>query len=238
MPNKLDNTHLFPLCDFQDNKYISKSGKEYIDALKQVFILDNRNDIPFLKEDVIQQPTLQEFSFIGKNDYQFICKLKAQPMTIDLNKTDNKTKGRKNEKIIAYDFVDNKTENIFNQSLGVSYLITAIIDNKEHIIKIGETRTTFKQRLGSYNCGVVYNWRTASTTNIKMLQSMLATRLEYNLYLYDCSDEPYILTWHGEKSVPFASPKALAVEDIMIKKFKEQFGKTPLANIQSNATEI
>ena len=238
MPNNLDNTHLFPLCNFKDNKYISKEGQEYIDALKQVFRLDNRNDVPFLKEDIITQPTLQEFSFEGKNDYMLICNLKAEPMIIDLNNTNNRTNGRTNEKIIAYNFVNQSAENIFNQSLGVSYLITSIIDNSEHIIKTGQSRTTFKQRLGSYNCGVVYNWRTASTTNIKMLQSMLATRLEYRLYIYDCSNEPYILDWHGEKSVPFSSPKSLAVEDIMIKKFKEQFNHPPLANIQSNATEI
>ncbi len=238
MPNQIDNKHLLSLCNFINNVYISKSGIDYINALKQVFQLDNRNDTPFLKEDIVKQPTLQDFSFEGKNDYQFICKLKAEPMVIDLNNANNRTKGRKNEKIIAYDFVNQIAKNIFYKSLGVSYLITSIVNKKEHIIKIGQSRTAFKQRLASYNCGVVYNWRTASTTNIKMLQSMLATRLEYRLYIYDCSNEPYILDWHGEKSIPFSSPKSLAVEDIMIKKFKEQFNHPPLANIQSNATEI
>ncbi|WP_334087952.1 hypothetical protein, partial [Helicobacter typhlonius] len=55
---------------------------------------------------------------------------------------------------------------------------------------------------------------------------------------YDCSDEVMIIEWRGEKSVPFASPKSLAVEDIMIKKFMSQFGTKPLANIQSDATQV
>ena len=126
---------------------------------------------------------------------------------------------------------------MFKNKKGISYIITSIIDNKEYIIKIGQTRNTFKDRLSSYNCGSVSHWRTASTTNIKLLQSFIVTRLEFNLYLYDCSNEPYILNWHNVKSIPFASPKSLAVEDIMIKKFQEQFNIKPLANIQANATE-
>ena len=59
-----------------------------------------------------------------------------------------------------------------------------------------------------------------------------------NLYLYDCSDDYYVTVWHGVQSVRFASPKALAVEDIMVKKFREQFGFKPLANVQANATEV
>ena len=47
-----------------------------------------------------------------------------------------------------------------------------------------------------------------------------------------------IIEWRNEKSIPFASPKSLAIEDIMIKKFIAQFGIKPLANIQSDATKI
>ena len=107
-----------------------------------------------------------------------------------------------------------------------------------YIIKIGSSRTTFKQRLGSYNCGVVNNWRTASTTNIKILQSMVTNRINLNLYLFDCSQDLYVIDWHGVRSVPFATPKALAVEDIMIKQFIKQFGHKPLANVQASATEV
>lgn len=227
----LNLMQLKSLCDFDGEKYISKKGQQYVDALSSVFNLINRNDKPFSREDIINQPLLKDFNFSGFSDFKFICHLKARPMVI-------KDDRRINEKIIPTDFADDDAKQIFNRALGVAYVITCVIDEKEYIIKFGQSRTTFKQRLGSYNCGVVFNWRTASTTNIKVLQSMVATRLQFNLYLYDCSTEPYILNWHGETSVPFASPKSLAVEDIMVKKFAQKFGGKPLANVQANATEV
>ena len=220
------------LCDYIDGEYVSKSGEDYINALSEVFSLINRNDTPFTIEDVKHQPVLDDFDFSGVTDYKYICKLHAEPMRI------NSAGRRKNEKIKATDFANADAKSIFKDKLGVSYLITCELEGKEYIIKIGSSRTSFKKRLGSYNCGVVNNWRTASTTNIKILQSMVTTRLVYNLYLFDCSDEPYSINWHGVQSVLFASPKALAVEDIMVKQFIEKFGKKPLANIQANATEI
>jgi len=200
-------------------------------SLEKIFPFNNKNDKPFSLGDIKAQPTLDEFSFSGKEDFNFICKLKVSPLEIRDDK-------RKNEKILASQFFSNKAREIFEKALGVAYILTCEIENKEHIIKFGQSRTTFKKRLGSYNCGVVNNWRTASTTNIKMLQSLVTTRVTLNLYIYDCSDEVMIIEWRGEKSVPFASPKSLAVEDIMIKKFKEQFKKPPLENIQSDATQV
>ncbi len=228
---KLSLNELKSLCDFKNGIYISKSGNDYINALSKLFSLTNKNDKPFTIEDIKKQPTLREFNFSGKNDYEFICKLKIQPMTIENN-------NRKNENIVAIDFANHNAKQIFNNSLGISYILTCPINNNEHIIKIGQTRTPFKARLNSYNCGSVYNWRTASTTNIKIKQSMVTTRQIFNLYIYDCSEDQYIIVWHGVKSSPFASPKSLAVEDIMIKKFIEQFNQKPLANIQANATTI
>ena len=67
---------------------------------------------------------------------------------------------------------------------------------------------------------------------------MVAIREVFKLYICDCSGEEYILEWHGEKSIPFASPKALAIEDIMVKKYAEIFNSKPLANVQTNATEL
>lgn len=230
--NSIDIEILKQLCDFDGELFISKVGNDYIQSLGNVFQLDNINDNPFTIEDIKKQPLISDFKFDGVEEYKYICKLKAKPMTITTDGT------RTNEKIIPDDFADSEAKKIFKKSLGVSYLLTCYIDNKEHIIKIGSSRTTFDKRLGSYNCGVVNNWRTASTTNIKILQSMVATRLEYGLYLYDCSQDLVIIDWHGVRSVPFASPKALAVEDIMIKKFIEQFGHKPLANVQASATEI
>ncbi|WP_031489174.1 GIY-YIG nuclease family protein [Ureaplasma canigenitalium] len=229
MKNKKNLEHLKALCDFTDNIYISKMGKEYVQALNSVFSLVNKNDRPFTIEEILEQPTLLEFSFEGKMDFKYICDLKAKPLMIMDEKRDN-------EKIIATNFVNQNAIKIFEESLGVAYIITAFIDDTDYIVKFGQTRTTFKLRLNSYNCGVVNNWRTASTTNIKMLQSMVTTRLTFHLYIFDCSDEPYILTWCNETSTPFASPKSLAVEDIMVNKFIEQFKKRPLANIQANAT--
>lgn len=230
--NSIDIELLKQLCDFDGKEYTSKKGDDYILSLAKVFSLNNINDKPFTVEDIKKQPLLSDFDFSGVNDYKYICKLKARPMTIT---QDGK---RTNEKIIPKNFADEEAEKIFKKALGVSYLLTCVIDKKEHIVKIGSSRTTFGKRLASYNCGVVNNWRTASTTNIKILQSMVTTRLEYNLYLYDCSQDLVTINWHGVKSVPFASPKALAVEDIMVKKFIEQFGHKPLANVQVNATEI
>lgn len=220
------------LCNCIDGEYVSKEGKDYIEALSGLFALENKNDKPFTIEDIKKQPVLKDFKFSGVKEYKYICKLHAEPMRI---KKDGK---KKNEKIKATNFVDENAQSIFKDRLGMSYLITCEIDGKEYVIKIGSTRTTFKKRLGSYNCGAVYNWRTASTTNIKILQSMVTTRLEFKLYLCDCSDDLYSINWHGIQSVLFASPKALAVEDIMVKQFIKEFGQKPLANIQANATEI
>ena len=228
---KLSIDDLKTLCDFVNGEYVSKSGDEYIDALSKLFSFFYKNDKPFTKQDIIKQPTLNAFNFDGKNDYKLICELRATPMIIKDNK-------RKNENIEAINFVSNEALETFNKALGVSYILTCCINNNEHIIKIGQTRTPFKARLQSYNCGSVYNWRTASTTNIKIKQSMVTTRLTFRLYLYDCSSDQYTITWHGVKSSPFASPKSLAVEDIMIKKFMEQFNQKPLANVQADATTV
>lgn len=220
------------LCDYKNGHYESKQGQDYLDALARIFPLDNINDNPFTIEDIKQQPELRDFRFPGLIDYKYICKLTVRPMVIT---NENR---RINEKISPIEFVNEEAEKTFNQSLGVSYLLTCVLDGKEHIIKIGSSRTTFKQRLGSYNCGVVNNWRTASTTNIKILQSMVTNRVDLNLYLFDCSQDLYVIDWYGVRSVPFATPKALAVEDIMIKQFIEQFGHKPLANVQASATEV
>lgn len=230
--NSIDIEILKTLCEFDGVEFIAKEGEDYIKSLGSVFSLNNNNDKPFTIENIKQQPLLSEFKFSGVEDFRYICKLSVQPLKISV---DGK---RTNEKIIPIDFVGEKEKNIFNKSLGVAYLLTCTIDGNEHIIKIGSSRTTFSKRLSSYNCGVVNNWRTASTTNIKILQSMVTTRQDLNLYLYDCSDDYYITIWHDVQSVKFASPKALAVEDILVKKFIEQFGFKPLANVQANATEV
>ena len=218
------------LCDFDGSKYVQKSGDDYIRALSKIFPLNNKNDNPFTVADVIKQPLLSDFSFKGVQDFKKICTLRIKPLEM----VDGV---RKNEKIMPVDFVNQEAEDIFCNSLGVTYILTCIIKNKEYIIKIGCTRTPFKDRLQSYNCGVVNNWRTASTTNIKIVQSLVTTRADLNLYLCPCGDS-LVFEWYGIKSVPFANPKYLAYEDILIKQFNNQFGHKPLANVQAKATEV
>lgn len=232
-PGKLSYEELKELCDYdtKTNAFISKKGADYINSLSLKFDLNNRNDKPFTLEQIINQPTLNDFEFAGVKEFQFICYLKAIPMRLENGK-------RTNEKIKTFNFESNDAENVFNNSMGIVYIFTAAIDNKEYIVKIGQSRTTFKSRLGSYNCGCVNNWRTASTTNIKILQSFLNTRINYKLYILDTSLDVDSYEWHGIKSVPFASSKALAYEDILIKAFVQQFHKKPLANIQANATQV
>lgn len=227
---------LLGLCNYnpEDGLYYSKEGDDYIESLKTFFQSKNTNDNPFTVEEILEQPSLNDFNFKGVEEFRFICKLKATPMIVDKNNSI-----KINEKIIVVEnsFESEEAKEIFNNSLGVDYIITCPINGKEHIIKIGNSRNTFKDRLGSYNCGVITNIRTASTTNLKILQSFVATRKEFNLYLLDCSDVT-TFKWHGVDSVPFASPKGLAYEDILIKKFIEQFNVKPLANVQANATIV
>lgn len=226
----MDIETLKKLCNFDGDKYVQKTGKLYLEALEDVLGAVNRNDKPFTIDEITSQPKFKDFTFSGVNEFKYVCKLHAHPLII-------KNNHRKNEKIVPYDFANDEMKEIFNHSMGTVYIFTCPYDGNEYLIKIGQTRTTFKKRLSSYNCGYINNWRTASTTNIKILQSMVSTGLDFKLYIYDCSDDPYILTWHGVTSVPFSASKALAVEDIMIKKFVEQFNIKPLANIQANATE-
>ena len=228
----LTNDEIMQLCDFDGEKYIQKSGEAYISALSQVFSLVNRNDKPFTLSDIEQQPTLEAFSFSGKEEFKKTCSLVLYPLEYDPI-----TRKRKNETIKAINFVSSEAKKVFNTSLGVAYLMTCKINGVERIIKIGQTRNTFKDRLNSYNCGCVTNWRTASTTNLKLKQSMVATRQQIELYLFDCQ-KTETFEWHGVTSVPFASPFSLAVEDIMIKQFILQFNQKPLINIQANATTV
>jgi hypothetical protein len=220
------------LCEKgNDGFYVSKTGDDYVNALNLIFGSKNINDRPFTIKDIAKQPKINDFKFAGLREFTYICDLKAEPLRIN-------EKERINERIVAINFYDKEKQNMFEQSLGVAYLLTCILDGNEHIVKIGQSRTSFKKRLQSYNCGVVNNWRTASTTNIKILQSFVATREKFKLYILDCSKDVQIYDWHGVKSVPFASSKALAYEDILIKEFIKSFGKKPLANVQANASEI
>lgn len=224
---------LLQLCELnEDGLYYSKKGNDYINAIKTFLNSKNKNDNPFTEADILKQPKLDDFKFKGLKDFQYVCQLYAKPMIINL-----KELKKENEKIL-YDNIPCEHQTLFFNTLGIVYLITCKINKKEYIIKIGSTRTTFGDRLNSYNCGVITNLRSASTTNIKIVQSFITTRKHFNLYLLDCSDENKYFKWYEKKSVTFASSKALAYEDILLKEFKNQFGTTPLANVQANATQL
>lgn len=217
------------LCTFDGEKYVAKEGQAYIDALSVLYPPKNANDRPFTLEEIKRQPLLTDFNFSGLSEFKYVCNLTASPLIISEGL-------RSNEKILAIDFQNSEAKRLYDQTLGVVYILTCVINDNEHIVKIGCSRTTFKQRLGSYNCGTVNNWRTASTTNIKILQSFQSTRAIFKLYLYDCGAAEKF-TWHGVESVPFSSQKIYAVEDILVKKFQEIFHQKPLANVQTSATE-
>lgn len=228
MPKKQNITYeqAKTLFTLDKGKYVRKEDDIFVSAFMKIIQGTNKNDTPFTKNEIKTQKTWDEFSFVGKNDFEFVCYLKANAMV--LNDTTNNWD---NEKIKAHGFAKGK-DKTFNDYIGVAYAITCLLNEKEYIIKFGSTRTTFKQRLGSYNCGVVNSIRTASTTNIKMLQSMVACNVDFKLYLYPCG-EAEIIEWQNEKAGPFSSPKPLVVENIMLKKFTDQFMAKPLANIQT-----
>lgn len=223
---------LLKICDPCGNgNYISKEGTAYIEALKIILSSRNTNDNPFNIDDILEQPLLKDFKFTGVKDFKYICKLKADPMIIN---KDNLTKT--NEKIRPLNFSSQKAKDIFYNSIGIVYILTCQIDSKEYIIKIGSSRNTFNNRLDSYNCGTVTNRKSgsASTTNYRILQSLVATKKEFNLYLLDFPDDPTPYEWYGITSPVFPSSRCFAYEYILINQYMEQFnGKKPLGNIQT-----
>lgn len=245
MPKKLNYTFESIETLFKKNGecYTRKEDEEFVEALNRIFPWTNKNDIPFTKNDIRNTKKLKDFSFDGKNDFEYVCDLFANP--INLNP---ETKNWDNEKIVTQWRQGDKHKNSFKKYIGVAYLITCVLDPivkpldsalepDEYIIKFGSTRTPFGKRLSSYNCGSINNSRTASTTNFKLLQSFVACNTPFKLYLCFCGASKKI-RWHGKLSVPFSTAKPLAVEDIMIKEYKKQFNSKPLANVQTNATEV
>lgn len=223
---------LLKICNqSKDGKYSSKEGAEYIEALKTILSSKNTNDNPFCINSIIKQPLLEDFEFKGIKDFYYICKLKADPMIIDTN---NLTKT--NEKIKPLNFLNPEAEDIFYNSIGIVYILTCSIGSKEYLIKIGSSRNTFNDRLNSYNCGTVTNRKSgsASTTNFRILQSFVATRKEFNLYLLPFPDDTKSYKWHGIISPIFPSSRCFAYEYILINQYMKQFnGQKPLGNVQT-----
>lgn len=212
--------------------YYSKSGQAYVDGLSNIFSLENKNDKPFLEEDILAQPKKEDFLFEGMKEFEKVCSLEIEPMKLGKDWL-----RKNNERILAKNFSSKDWENKYKTARGLTYLIVAVVKDDRYIIKFGQTRKTLKDRIASYNCGNVNNWRTASTTNIKILQSFVTTRLIYELYAIDCSQDCQQIEWHGVFSSSYASPKSLAYEEICNRKFIEQFGKPTLANVQVTVDE-
>ena len=215
-----------------DGSYIQKSGTDYIikfqEYVKNKFSKKSKNLQLFTVDKILELGHKKNnVSFAGINDFKYVCSVTTQKLKISADLI------RENEKIIIKeDTITQDGQKIIYESKGVVYLITCMINNDEYIIKFGQTRKTFKERLDSYNCGVILNLGTASTTNIHILQSLLANEFEYKIYICDCSDVIEQFKWHGIKSREFASSKSLAFENIILKEFKKEFGSLPVANTQ------
>ena len=56
----LTNEEIIQLCDFDGEKYVQKSGEQYISALSSIFSLINRNDKPFTIDDIEKESIHQK----------------------------------------------------------------------------------------------------------------------------------------------------------------------------------
>jgi len=115
---------------------------------------------------------------------------------------------------------------------GFVYVI--VVNGK--ILKIGQTTTTFKSRLSSYNCGTrKFRKRgTASTTNYFVLQSLLAIGAPAQIYAYFAKKKRYLIfrgTKFSESGVgAFPTPKI--IEKKINLEFVKHYGKSPIGNVQ------
>lgn len=211
----------------------AKRDQTYLNALETVIPSINRNDAPLTENKMLKAAPLNDFSFNGKEDFIKVCELDATPLSFD-------AKGlRHNEKIVPQNFTSKTNERIYKKAQGITYMLTYTgADDIERLIKIGCTNKTMKERISSYNCGTINARKggTCSTTNYRFLQTIVASSRPLGLYIADFSWDTKPIDWHGHKSVPIASPLPHAVEDIIVKKYKEQFSTLPCGNIQADAS--
>ncbi len=110
---------------------------------------------------------------------------------------------------------------------GLVYIL--VIKNK--IFKIGQSITSIKDRIQSYNCGKI-EYRIAgtnSTTNYFVLQSLLGLNEIVNVYGYFPDKKEYeIFGEFGEDSFP----PAKKVEKKIIADFIKKHNKKPIGNTQ------
>lgn len=121
-------------------------------------------------EELITQKDIEKIEFRLENfDYRerfrFLCTLHPNQVQ---------------ERLEIIEAVDEKDFNIKKPAL----IYIFVLDGK--ILKIGASMTSFKGRVGSYNCGRVDNRirGTCSTTNYFVLQSLLKLNKNIDVYAY------------------------------------------------------
>lgn len=100
------------------------------------------------------------------------------------------------------------------------------------ILKIGQSIGTFESRLGSYNTGkVAYRSRgTNSGANFFILQSILNINKEVEVYAFFPPQQKWQMLGATGKE---AFPSAKVAEKIVIRHFRENYGKLPIGNAQN-----
>lgn len=219
------------LIEQVDGSYIQKTGKDFIDSFKK-YIADkltekkSNNLNLYTVEQVESSPLIDELNFSGIKDFKLLGELSYQKLIINADNTYTNQK-------LYIENLDETNKNIYEKSKGILYMIVGVIDNKKHIIKFGQTRKTLEERIGSYNCGTIKNIGTASTTNVFILQSIIASDIKYEVYYVDCSDFIERFKWYDQISKSFASSKSLAFENIILQQYIKQFNEKPLGNTQA-----
>lgn len=165
----------------------------------------NKNIVPLVLNDLAGEVEYSKFEY--KNFFIHSCNLIPE-----------KEKERIRIKII---------DEIIFKKKGVVYLF--IVNGK--VLKIGQTTTTIKKRIQSYNCGKV-EYRingTNSTTNYFILQSILKINKTVEVYTYQ-PDKPEINVFG--KIIKTNTPVTKMVEKQIIKDFIKKFGKKPVGLTQ------
>ncbi len=235
----LTSVERISLCDKQaDGTFIPKKGDDYCDAFVS-FLKDHRKSIntsdePIRPNEITAGHKLVDFLSGCKNskDFVYVCDLKASVYTLD--KDGNASQ---NEKIIM-DFSSsafNEESPLISKKIGLAYILTCVVSGVEYIIKFGETSLTFIERINSYNCGCVNAFNSASKTNWRFVQSIVANRdYIFKMHVKDCSQLSKKFKWGGKTSSLYASSFRKAVQEICLLNYEKIFGKgeVPIGNIQ------
>lgn len=238
---KLNREEISSLYLKSETNCVSKTGNEYIDAVVDILSRHrkkklNTSDYPIKKEEIISEDACAEYSafnrdFIGIREFAYAGKFKG--ITIKYSKAGTPLNNEQIELL-----PESGVDDIINKKEGIAYILTCVADEKEYIIKIGETRKTFAERLKSYNCGYLNNIDTASKTNIRIVQTIVANQdLTFKIYLKDCSADKKPFDWAGKRSKEYPTSFRIAVQDITIAEYIRLYGRKPIGNVQVDTEE-